>query len=47
MESLAEAKPGKLHQDLCGLNKKYKLELANPSQEDVAGWVENAGKKQS
>ena len=47
VESLAEAKPGKLHQDLCGLNKKYKLELANPSQEDVAGWVENAGKKQS
>ena len=47
VESLAEAKPGKLHQDLCGLNKKYKLELANPSQEDVAGWVENADKKQS
>ena len=47
VESLAEAKPGKLHQDLCGLNKKYKLELANPSQEDVAGWVENANKKQS
>ena len=47
VESLAEAKPGKLHQDLCGLNKKYKLELANPSQEDVAGWVENASKKQS
>ena len=47
VESLAEAKPGKLHQDLCGLNKKYKLELANPSQEDVAGWGENAGKKQS
>ena len=47
VESLAEAKPGKLHQDLCGLNKKYKLELANPSQEDVTGWVENAGKKQS
>ena len=46
VESLAEAKPGKLHQDLCGLNKKYKLELANPSQEDVAGWVENANKKQ-
>ena len=47
VESLAEAKPGKLHQDLCGLNKKYKLELANPSQEDVAGWVENANKRQS
>ena len=43
--ALAEAKPGKLHQDLCGLNKKYKLELANPSQDDVAAWVENANKK--
>ncbi len=42
VESLAEAKPGKLHQDLCGLNKKYKLELSNPSQDDVAAWVENA-----
>ncbi len=42
VESLAEAKPGKLHQDLCGLNKKYKLELPNPSQDDVAAWVENA-----
>ena len=45
VESLAEAKPGKLHQDLCGLNKKYKLGLANPQQEEVAAWVENANKK--
>lgn len=42
VESLGEAKAGKLHQDLCGLNKKFKLELANPSQADVEAWVEKA-----
>jgi lysyl-tRNA synthetase, class II len=30
----------KLHQDLCGLNKKMKLELTNPSKEDVKLWIE-------
>ena len=40
--SLAAAGAGKLHQDLCGLNKKYKLGLTNPSQQDVAAWVEAA-----
>jgi len=30
-----------LHQDLCGLNKKHKMELTNPSKEDVAGWLAN------
>ena len=39
--SLKEANPNKLHQDICGLNKKFKLELANPSKEDVAAWVGN------
>jgi len=29
----------KLHQDLCGYNKKYKLGLKNPSQEEVLKWV--------
>ena len=32
----------KLHQDLCGYNKKNKLGLQNPSQEDVKSWL---GKK--
>ncbi|MBO5798845.1 MAG: lysine--tRNA ligase [Paludibacteraceae bacterium] len=39
--ALKEANPNKLHQDICGLNKKFKLELANPSKEDVAAWVGN------
>jgi lysyl-tRNA synthetase class 2 len=29
----------KLHQDLCGLNKKNKLGLKNPSQDEVAEWL--------
>ena len=37
--SLADAAPGKLHQELCGLNKKHKLGLKNPSQDEVAQWV--------
>lgn len=32
-------KPGKLHQEVCGYNKKNKLGLQNPSQEAVAGWI--------
>ncbi len=41
----ATASAGKLHQDLCGLNKKHKLELANPSQDTVNQWIENAKKQ--
>jgi lysyl-tRNA synthetase class 2 len=29
----------KLHQELCGYNKKHKLELKNPSQDEVAAWI--------
>ena len=31
--------PNKFHQDICGINKKNKLELTNPSKEDVAAWI--------
>lgn len=44
-EALAEAVPGKLHQELCGLNKKYKLGLQNPTAEQVASWIDNAKNK--
>jgi lysyl-tRNA synthetase, class II len=33
-------KPAKLHQELCGFNKKNKLELKNPTQDEVVGWIE-------
>ncbi len=36
---LAAASAGKLHQDLCGINKKYKLELKNPTVDDVNAWI--------
>jgi len=36
--------PNKFHQDICGLNKKLKLELTNPSKEEVAMWIAEAGK---
>ena len=43
LEQLASTqKPAKLHQDICGLNKKYKLELTNPTVEAVSSWVESA-----
>jgi lysyl-tRNA synthetase, class II len=32
-------KPAKLHQELCGFNKKNKLELKNPTQDEVMGWI--------
>jgi lysyl-tRNA synthetase class 2 len=32
-------KPGKLHQELCGYNKKNKLGLKNPGQDEVAEWI--------
>ncbi len=35
----ATASAGKLQQDLCGLNKKFKLELQNPAPDIVKAWV--------
>ena len=39
MEALTQANPNKLFQEICGINKKFKLGLTNPSNEDVNGWV--------
>ena len=47
VSQLAGANPGKLFQDLCGLNKKYKLELKNPSQDDIKAWIAAVEEKQS
>ena len=44
VESLAGASAGKVHQDICGLNKKYKLELTNPALDSVAAWIAAAEK---
>jgi len=39
IDKLKEANPNKLHQTICGLNKKHKLELQNPSADDVRAWL--------
>lgn len=44
VESLKEANPNKLRQELCELNKKYKLELQNPAVEEIDAWIANAAK---
>ena len=40
VSDLAEVKPQKLHQDICGINKKYKLDLTNPTVNEVTAWIE-------
>ena len=40
VSDMKDVNPQKLHQDICGINKKYKLELTNPSVNDVEGWIE-------
>lgn len=39
IETLQETKAGKLHNDICGLNKKMKLGLKNPTLDEVKNWV--------
>ena len=39
VDKLKGENPNKLHQDLCGYNKKNKLGLVNPAKEDVENWV--------
>ncbi len=36
---MKEVNPQKLHMDICGINKKYKLGLNNPTVDEVAGWI--------
>ena len=39
VENLKDVNPNKLRQELCELNKKFKLELSNPSAEEVEAWI--------
>lgn len=41
IEEMKEVNPQKLHQDITGINKKYKLELENPSVDTVTNWIKN------
>ncbi len=40
VQKLKEVKPGQLHNQICGMNKKHKLGLENPSLEQVRQWLE-------
>ena len=42
VKSLTGMNPNKLHQELCGLNKKFRMGLNNPTPDAVKTWVENA-----
>ncbi len=41
---IRELNPQKLQQDVCGVNKKYKLGLENPKVDEFAAWIEKANK---
>ncbi len=41
IKNLKEGNPNKIHQQICGLNKKNKLGLTNPKIEEVKAWIEN------
>ena len=42
VKSLTGMNPNKLHQELCGLNKKFRMGLNNPTPDEVKTWVEKA-----
>ena len=44
IDTLADVNPNKLRQELCEMNKKYKLELQNPTAEEVEAWISGAAK---
>ena len=39
VEDMKAVNPQKLHMDICGINKKYKLELSNPTVDTVTEWI--------
>ncbi|MEI6554869.1 MAG: lysine--tRNA ligase [Paludibacter sp.] len=39
VDGLKGLNPNKYHQDICGYNKKHKLELTNPTKEEVEKWI--------
>lgn len=44
ISDIKDVNPQKLQMDVCGVNKKYKLELENPKTDEFAAWIENANK---
>ncbi len=46
VSDIRDVKAQKLQQDVCGVNKKYKLGYDNPKVEDFASWIEQAVPKE-
>lgn len=44
VQDIKEVKAQKLQQDVCGVNKKYKLGYDNPKVEEFQQWIDNANK---
>ena len=44
VDTLKEANANKVRQELCELNKKYKLGLENPAVNQIESWIANAAK---
>lgn len=40
IEDMKGVNPQKLQMDICGINKKHKLELTNPTVAEVGEWLE-------
>ena len=38
VSDMKDVNPQKIHQDICGINKKYKLELTNPTVDEVTAF---------
>lgn len=41
VKQLKDVNPNKLHQEICGLNKKFKMKLNNPTPDEVKTWISN------
>jgi lysyl-tRNA synthetase class 2 len=41
VEAMRKVSAGKLFNELCGMNKKHKIGLKNPTGEEVGKWVES------
>ena len=44
VSDIKNVNPQKLQQDVCGVNKKYKLGYDNPKVDEFAAWIEGANK---
>ena len=44
VSDIRDVKAQKLQQDVCGVNKKFKLGLDNPKVEEFQAWIDNSQK---